>query len=134
MLENIQESNNDDLTNTALAADRYGLSNRAVAAVINGLQMDIGRVSSGKTKLLVDPKKVWRERSYSLAWSAVGEGGGALPPASRPKKTSPQDAKPSTFFKTPSRHFKKEAQPSETGPVWRWGWRPSAGRPGEDRR
>ena len=62
MLENIQESNNDDLTNTALAADRYGLSNRAVAAVINSFQMDIGRVSSGKTKLLVDPKKVWRKR------------------------------------------------------------------------
>ena len=51
------ESNND-LTSTALAADGYGLSNRAVAAVINGFQIDIGRMSSGKTKLLVDPKKV----------------------------------------------------------------------------
>ena len=61
-LEDTHESNNDDLTNTALAADRHGLSNRAVAAVINAFQMDIGRVSSGKTKLLVDPKKVWRER------------------------------------------------------------------------
>ena len=61
MIEDIQESNNNDLTNTALAADRYGLSNPAVAAVINGFQMDIGRVFSGKTKLLVDPKKVWRE-------------------------------------------------------------------------
>ena len=58
MLEDIQESPNDDLTNTALAVDRYGLSNHAVAAVINGFQMDIGGVSSGKTKLLVDPKKV----------------------------------------------------------------------------
>ena len=36
MLENIQESNSDDLTNTALAADMYDLSNRAVTAVING--------------------------------------------------------------------------------------------------
>ena len=60
--EYVQEANDDDLTNTALAADRYGLSNRAVAAIINGFQIDIGRVASGKTKLLVDPKKVWRER------------------------------------------------------------------------
>ena len=30
MLEDIQESTNDDLTNTALAADRYGLSNHAI--------------------------------------------------------------------------------------------------------
>ena len=44
-LEDTHESNNDDLTNTALAADRHGLSNRAVAAVINAFQMDIGRVS-----------------------------------------------------------------------------------------
>ena len=62
MLEDVQGSTNDDLTNTALAADRYGLSHHAVAAVINGFQMDIGCVSSDKTKLLVDSKKVWRER------------------------------------------------------------------------
>ena len=37
-----RESNNDDLTNTALAVDMYGLSNRAVAAVINGFRLDIG--------------------------------------------------------------------------------------------
>ena len=51
-----RESNTDDLTNTALAADRYGLSNRAVAAVINGFQMDIGRALQDKTQLLVDPQ------------------------------------------------------------------------------
>ena len=62
MLDCARELNTDDLTNTALAADRYGLSNRAVAAVINGFQMDIGRVLHDKTQLLVDPKKVWRER------------------------------------------------------------------------
>ena len=58
MVDCIQEQNNDDLTNTALAAVRYGLSNRGLAAVINGFLMDIDRVSSVKTKLLVDRKKI----------------------------------------------------------------------------
>ena len=58
MVDCIQEQNNDNLTNTALAAVRHGLSNRGLAAVINGFQMDIDRVSSVKTKLLVDRKKI----------------------------------------------------------------------------
>jgi len=64
MVDCIQEQNNDDLTNTALAAVRYGLSNRGLAAVINGFLMDIDRVSSVKTKLLDvgRPEKDGRER------------------------------------------------------------------------
>ena len=54
------ESIHDTLFHTALAADRYGILNRALAAVLNAFQVDIGRVSSGKTGLLVDPKKIWR--------------------------------------------------------------------------
>lgn len=56
------DRNTDTLTNTALAADRYGLSNRAVAAVLNAFQQDIGRISSHETALVMDPMKVWRER------------------------------------------------------------------------
>ena len=55
--------NFERLTNTALAADRFGLSNRAVAAIINGFQEDIGRITENNTSLTVDPKKVWRERN-----------------------------------------------------------------------
>lgn len=61
--EELQTQNTAALTNTALAADRYGLSNRAVAALINAFQTDIGRVTTGESALLVDPKKVWRERN-----------------------------------------------------------------------
>ena len=56
------DRNQDDLTFTALAADRYGVSNRAVAGVINAFQMDIGRLSSDDKSKIVDPKKVWRAR------------------------------------------------------------------------
>ena len=56
------EGNADTLTHTALATDRYGLSNRAVAAVLNAFQQDIGRISSSRTALVVDPMKIWRER------------------------------------------------------------------------
>ena len=56
------EENNDVLSHTALAADRYRQSNRAVAAVVNGFQKDIGRLSSSNTIHAVDQKKIWRER------------------------------------------------------------------------
>ena len=51
------DRNQDDLTFTALAADRYGVSNRAVAGVINAFQMDIGRLTSDDKSKIVDPKK-----------------------------------------------------------------------------
>ena len=57
------EENRDVLTNAALAADRYGLSNRAAAALINAFQLDIGRVSIDDTRFVVAPKKMWRERN-----------------------------------------------------------------------
>ncbi|MEM7284200.1 MAG: hypothetical protein AAF438_21555 [Pseudomonadota bacterium] len=55
--------NTDRLVNTALAADRYGFSNRGTAAVINGFQMDIGRISEENTALIVEPMKLWRDIS-----------------------------------------------------------------------
>ena len=66
------DRNTDTLTNTALAADRYGLSNRAVAAVLNAFQQDIGRISSHETALVMDPMKVWRERKSVRQKSSTG--------------------------------------------------------------
>ena len=39
------EQNWHSLTHAYSAAERYGVSNRAAAAVINGLQMDVGRIT-----------------------------------------------------------------------------------------
>jgi len=60
--EYMVNSNTDELLNTALAADRYGVSNRACAAIINGFQVDIGRITSDDMDCIVDSKKVWRAR------------------------------------------------------------------------
>ena len=53
--------NFSSLTNTALAVDRYGISNRAASAIINAFQQD----SNGKlvASEIVDPKKIWRARA-----------------------------------------------------------------------
>lgn len=56
------EVNTDTLRHMALAADRYGVSNRAAAAIVNGFQIDIGRISSSDTRFIVDHKKVQRAR------------------------------------------------------------------------
>ena len=52
----------DELTHTAMAADRYGLSNRACAAVLNAYQIDIGRLKPGDNASAIDSMKVWRAR------------------------------------------------------------------------
>lgn len=59
------EANTGPLTNTALAADRFGISNRAVSAILNAYQCDIGRISGAPEDSIqiIDPKKVWRERN-----------------------------------------------------------------------
>ena len=57
--------NNDILRLTAMAADRYSVSNRAVAAIVNAFQMDVGRVTSEDESLLVAPKKIWRARNQA---------------------------------------------------------------------
>ena len=54
--------NDDDLSHTALAVDRCGVSNRAAAAIINAFQTDIGRVSAENDSHVVDPMKMWRAR------------------------------------------------------------------------
>lgn len=56
------DRNFEKLTNTALAADRFGVSHRAVCAIINGFQKDIGRISETDTRFIVDPMKIFRER------------------------------------------------------------------------
>ena len=58
----LSEQNWDSLTHAALAAERYGVSNRAAAAVINGFQKDVGRITENDRKNIVDPKKIWRAR------------------------------------------------------------------------
>ena len=61
-IESRSERSTDDLRNTALAADRYGVSDRATAAIVNGFQLDIGRIGEGNTQHVVDHKKVQRAR------------------------------------------------------------------------
>ena len=74
------ERNFEKLTNTALAADRFGVSNRAVCAIINGFQKDIGRISETDTKCVVDPMKIFRERERvrSLMASMAAEQQGII--------------------------------------------------------
>ena len=55
--------NDDKLHYTALAADRYGVSSRVTAAIVNAFQQDIGRVTPEDASLVVAPMKVWRARS-----------------------------------------------------------------------
>lgn len=57
------ERSYEQFTNTVLAADRFGVSNRALSAILNAFQVDIGRISSENSKFLIDPKKIWRERN-----------------------------------------------------------------------
>ncbi|XP_043230069.1 uncharacterized protein LOC122385687 [Amphibalanus amphitrite] len=62
--------NADDLRETALAADRYGVSNRAAAAIINAFQVDIGRINENDMSNVVDAKKIWRARNMMRNESA----------------------------------------------------------------
>ena len=61
-IDSRNEVSTDSLRKTALAADRYGVSDRATAAIVNGFQLDIGRIGSGNTQFVVDHKKVQRVR------------------------------------------------------------------------
>ena len=56
------EYNTLKLKNFAREVDRYQVSDRAAAKLANGLMMDLGHVSEGKTKFLIDHSKVRRER------------------------------------------------------------------------
>ena len=56
------ERNTDDLSLAALAADRYGVSYRAAAKIINGFQQGIGRINEQDGSCIIDPKKMWRAR------------------------------------------------------------------------
>ena len=49
------------LKNFAREVDRYQVCDRAAAKLANGLMMDLGHVSEGKTKFLIDHSKVRRE-------------------------------------------------------------------------
>ena len=56
-----EDRNFGSLTNTALAVDRYGISNRAASAIINAFQQDNkGELEASE---IVDPKKIWRARA-----------------------------------------------------------------------
>ena len=46
----------------AHAADRYGVQNRGATAVINGFQMDIDRLTDGRSQNEVDQKQIWRAK------------------------------------------------------------------------
>lgn len=55
----VEERNFTSLRETALAADRYHVSNRAAAAIINAYLNDIGQKERSN---IVDAKKIWRAR------------------------------------------------------------------------
>lgn len=54
--------NNVQLVNTSLVADRYHLSNTAVAAVGTAVLMDFKLVDTTNTQNVIDPSKVRRQR------------------------------------------------------------------------
>ena len=62
--EVVEESgyNTLNLKNFAREVDRYGWSDRGAAKAANGLLKDLGLVKKGKTKMLICPGKVRRER------------------------------------------------------------------------
>ena len=60
--EEKEEYNTLKLKNFAREVDRYQVSDRAAAKLANGLMIDLGHVSEGKTKFLIDHSKVRRER------------------------------------------------------------------------
>lgn len=49
-------------TKTALAADRFGVSHRAAAAITSSFAQDIGLVSKGDSSLVTDKSKIARVR------------------------------------------------------------------------
>ena len=50
------------MKNFAREVDRYGWSDRGAAKAANGLLKDLGILKKGKTKMLICPAKVRRER------------------------------------------------------------------------
>ena len=68
--EDLEEENEEEkgeyntlkLKNFVREVDRYQVSDRAAAKLANGLMIDLGHVREGKSKLLIDPSKVRRER------------------------------------------------------------------------
>ena len=62
--ESVEEGgyNTLNLKNFAREVDRYGWSDRGAAKAANGLLKDLGIVRKGKTKMLICPAKVRRER------------------------------------------------------------------------
>ena len=62
--ERVEESgyNTLNLKNFAREVDRYGWSDRGAAKAANGLLKDLGIVRKGRTKMLICPAKVRRER------------------------------------------------------------------------
>ena len=63
-----REYNKTSLKYFSRDCDRYKISDRAAAKLGNALMKDLGLVSRGKTKLLLCPSKVRRER---VRWGAV---------------------------------------------------------------
>lgn len=47
---------------TALISDRYGLSDRATAAIASCVLQDVGLVNKGHRSLVIDKNKVRREK------------------------------------------------------------------------
>ena len=62
--------NFDNLWKTALAADRFGVSNRAATSIINAYQVDIGRITPEDMSNVVDAKNIWRARKKIRSKSA----------------------------------------------------------------
>ena len=50
------------LPHLAMQADRYGLSDRSVAAIATATLIDVGMISKGNDQMLIDRSKVQRER------------------------------------------------------------------------
>ncbi len=51
------------LPNTAINADRFGVSDRAAAAIATGVLQDMGLVSEEHREMVIDKAKVRRERA-----------------------------------------------------------------------
>lgn len=59
---NLSDRNELHLNEVAIAADRYGLSDEAVAAICSALLSDIGLITETNTHLVIDTSKVRRAR------------------------------------------------------------------------
>ncbi|KAG8323826.1 hypothetical protein J6590_106494, partial [Homalodisca vitripennis] len=50
------------LQSTALVSDRFGISDRATAAIASSMLFDLGMVSESDTSLVIDKNKIEREK------------------------------------------------------------------------